>query len=126
MELQKIFDECLEKHASDIHIKEGERILFRSEGKMIPSIMEDTPDRITMFDFLYTMVYGKKEKISGFKHNMEMDFGYIHTDGCSYRGNTYMYMGRIGIALRKIPSSIKNLVELGIPKSLGKILQAKQ
>jgi twitching motility protein PilT len=37
-----------------------------------------------------------------------------------------MYMGRIAIALRKIPDTVKNLVELGIPKSLSKALQAKQ
>lgn len=37
-----------------------------------------------------------------------------------------MYMGKIGIALRRIPDNIKNLVELGIPKSIGKALRAKQ
>lgn len=37
-----------------------------------------------MFDFLYTLVYGKKEVISYFKHNFEIDFGYIQ-DGASYR-----------------------------------------
>ena len=35
-------------------------------------------------------------------------------------------MGKIGLALRRIPENIKNLVELGIPKSISKVLQAKQ
>lgn len=79
-----------------------------------------------MFDFLYTLLYKKKEKISAFKHDMEADFGFIYEDKTSYRGNAYMYMGKIGIALRRIPENIKNLVELGIPKSIGKALRAKQ
>ncbi len=79
-----------------------------------------------MFDFLYTLLYKKKEKISAFKHNMEADFGFIYEEKTSYRGNAYMYMGKIGIALRRIPENIKNLVELGIPKSIGKALRAKQ
>ena len=79
-----------------------------------------------MFDYLYTLLYKKKERISYFKNNMEIDFGYVHTDNTSYRGNAYMYMGKIGLALRRIPENIANLVELGIPKSIAKVLQAKQ
>lgn len=79
-----------------------------------------------MFDFLYTLLYGKKERISSYKRNMEIDFGYVDKSGSSYRGNAYMYMGHMAIALRKIPEQIKNLVELGLPKSLSKVLQAKQ
>lgn len=37
-----------------------------------------------------------------------------------------MYMGKIAIALRRIPEVIKNLVELDIPKSVSRVLQAKQ
>ena len=35
-------------------------------------------------------------------------------------------MGKIGIAIRRIPEEIANLLELGLPKSIGKVLQAKQ
>lgn len=126
MIIQKIFQECEERGASDIHIKEGEPIMFRIEWKLVPSVTGVNPDKILMFDFLYTLLYKKKEKISAFKHNMEADFGFIYEEKTSYRGNAYMYMGKIGIALRRIPENIKNLVELGIPKSIGKALRAKQ
>ena len=44
------------------------------------------PTKLEMFDFLYTLVYGKKERISYFKHNLEIDFGYqSKEDGSSYR-----------------------------------------
>ncbi len=126
MILQSLFDEAVAKGASDIHIKEGEQIVIRVHGDLIPSDTKVLPDKITMFDFLYTLLYGKKERISYYKRNMEIDFGYVHKDGASYRGNAYMYMGRMGIAIRKIPEEIKNLIELGLPKSLSKVLQAKQ
>lgn len=112
MILQSLFDEAMAKGASDIHIKEGEQIVIRVHGDLIPSDTKVVPDKITMFDFLYTLLYGKKERISYYKRNMEIDFGYVHHDGSSYRGNAYMYMGRMGIAIRKIPEEIKNLIEL--------------
>jgi Tfp pilus assembly pilus retraction ATPase PilT len=72
------------------------------------------------------MLYKKKERISYFKHNLEIDFGYTDKTGISYRGNAYMYMGRIAIALRHVPDHIKNLVELDMPKSISRVLKAKQ
>jgi Tfp pilus assembly pilus retraction ATPase PilT len=35
-------------------------------------------------------------------------------------------MGKVGLALRRIPENIQNLVELEVPKSIKNILQAKQ
>lgn len=126
MIIQTLFNECEELGASDIHIKEGEAIMLRIEWTLVPSKSGIRPDKILMFDFLYTLLYKKKEKISLFKNNMEIDFWFIHEEKTSYRGNAYMYTGKIGIALRRIPDNIKNLVELGIPKSIGKVLRAKQ
>ena len=74
MIIQNLFQECEERGASDIHIKEGEPIMFRIEGILVPSVTEIIPDKILMFDFLYTLLYKKKEKISSFKHDMEIDF----------------------------------------------------
>jgi twitching motility protein PilT len=99
---------------------------MRIQGDLLPSDTTLKPDKIAMFDFLYTFLNKKKERISYFKNNMELDFGYVHTDGTSYRGNAYMYMNKIGIALRRISDKMPNLLELGIPKSVGKVLQAKQ
>ncbi len=100
--------------------------MLRIEGNLVPSDIGIQPDKIAMFDFLYNFLYRKKERISVFKNNMELDFGYVHTEGTSYRGNAYMYMNKIGIALRRISDMMPNLLELGIPKSIGKVLQAKQ
>lgn len=126
MLIEDLLNECNQKSASDIHIKEWEHIIFRIEGGLIPSENQTKPDKIGMFDFLYTFLNKKKERISYFKNNMELDFSYVHKDGTSYRGNAYMYMNKIGIALRRISDKMPNLLELGIPKSVGKILQAKQ
>ncbi len=126
MLLDAIFTECVTRNASDIHIKEWETIMLRIEGKLVKSDDGTLPNKIVMFDLLYTLLNRKKERISYFKHNLEIDFGYIHKDGTSYRWNAYMYMGKIAVALRKISDTIQNLIELGMPKSLKKVLQAKQ
>ncbi len=126
MLLDAIFTECVTRDASDIHVKEWEPIMLRVDGKLVKSSESTLPNKIVMFDLLYTLLFRKKERISYFKHNFEVDFWYTHKDGTSYRGNAYMYMGKIAVALRKIPETIQNLVELGMPKSLKKVLQAKQ
>ena len=87
--------------------------MLRVDGDMRTSSIPVHPNKLEMFDFLYTLLYGKKDRISYFKHNLDIDFGYISKeDSSSYRGNAYMYMGKIAIALRRIPENIKNLVEL--------------
>lgn len=124
--IETLLAECVEKGASDIHIKEWEPLILRIEWQLGPSNNPIRPTRIDMFDFLYHFLGKKKERISYFKNNLELDFGYVYTDGTSYRGNAYMYMNKIGIALRRISDKMPNLIELGIPKSVGKILQAQQ
>ncbi len=126
MDIKSLFKECEELGASDIHIWEGIPIMFRVEWELVPSSSGILPGKILMFDFLYTLLYGKKEKISMFKKTMEADFWFIYEDNTSYRGNAYMYMTKIGITLRRIPDTIKNLIELGIPTSIKKALRAKQ
>lgn len=126
MILENIFDECIQKDGSDIHVKEWEPVMIRINGRLTKSDNPTIPNKITMFDLLYTLLYKKKERISAFKHNFELDFGYTHKNGTSYRGNAYMYMGKIAVALRRIPESIEDLIELRMPKSIKKVLQAKQ
>lgn len=79
-----------------------------------------------MVEILNELLYKKRERLAYFEKNLEIDFGYIHHDGSSYRGNAYVYLGKIAIALRRISESVKSLAELGIPKSIKKVLQAKQ
>lgn len=126
MLIEDLLNECSQKGASDIHIKEWDPIIMRIQWSLLPSDTKIIPDKIAMFDFLYTFLNKKKERISYFKNNMELDFWYVHKDGTSYRGNAYMYMNKIGIALRRISDKMPNLLELGIPKSVGRVLQAKQ
>jgi twitching motility protein PilT len=126
MDIQSLFKECAELGASDIHIWEAMPIMFRVEWKLVPSASGVFPGKILMFDFLYNLFYKKKEKISSFKHTMEADFWFICEDQTSYRGNAFMYMWKIGIVLRRIPDTIKNMIELGIPTSISKALLAKQ
>ncbi len=57
--------------------------------------METQPDKNIMIDVLYGLLHKNKEALSIFEHTLEIDFGYIHTDNTSYRGNAYMSMGKI-------------------------------
>lgn len=126
MHIDTLFEEAHRRWASDIHIKEWEQMMLRIEGGLVPSESAIHPNRILMFDFLYDLLYNRqRERISEFKHSLELDFWTVRW-GISYRGNVYMYMGKISIALRKIGNKVKTLMELGVPRSIARVLQAKQ
>ena len=50
------------------------------------------PTQPFMLEVLSELLYKKKERIEFFEKNLEIDFGYIHSDGSSYRGNAYIYL----------------------------------
>lgn len=126
MTLEEILQECANHGASDIHIKEDDLIRFRIHGVLYPAPRFPKPNRIMMFDFIYTLLSGNKERISAFKRNMECDCGYITKNGESFRANIFFFREKIAIAIRYIPNKIQNLAELNMPKSLSKILHAKE
>lgn len=75
MHIDTLFEEAQRRGASDIHIKEGEQIMLRIEGDLVLSESNIHPNRILMFDFLYDLLYNRqRERISEFKHNLELDF----------------------------------------------------
>lgn len=100
--------------------------MLRIEGELLKSDDNIIPTKISMVEILNELLYKKSERLTHFEKNLEIDFGYIHSDGNSYRGNAYVYLGKVAIALRRISESVKGLNELGIPKSIRKVLQAKQ
>ena len=125
MIIDEILEECAKKNASDIHLKEWEDILFRVHGELTKSSTGVRPNKAMMAEIFTILLYSNSERLAYFNKNLELDFWYVHTDKSVYRWNAFVFMGKVGLALRRIPENIQNLVELEVPKSIKHLLQAK-
>ncbi len=126
MILESVFVEWQSIHASDIHLKENQVVIFRKEWELLASTQDIKVTRELLIEVLAHFLWNKETRMKKFDSDKEIDFGYLHTDGVGYRGNAYMFMGRIGIALRRIEDKARPIDELGLPSSIGHILAARQ
>lgn len=127
MTLEEIFIQWVKLRVSDIHLKQWEVVIYRKEWELIPS--PTSTEKISQefaLKLLTHFLAGNNDRLKQFETDHEIDFGYIHTDGVGYRGNAYIFMGKLGIALRRIEDRARSLEELGLPGSVNRILTAKQ
>ena len=113
---------------SDLHIKEGDFAYFRKNGKLDPTKVgsndENPEGRITnrianaILTDIFSLRYGKDEveqrKDDFIAKGYQEDFAVQITPQVRARVNVYKTLGKIGIALRQIPSTMPDLGKIGL------------
>jgi len=112
---------CNEKKASDLHLTEGEPPILRIDGKL-----KRTSLAVLEKPELKRMIYGlltnpQKEM---FERNLELDLSLAVPTLDRFRVNIHMQRGSVEAALRRVPSKIPTLEDLGLP-SIAKDLARK-
>lgn len=110
--------------ASDLHLSEGRKPTIRVSGVLIP--LENYPllSRADLKSILDLLLDDVKKEI--FQNKKEVDFSYNSDTKTRFRGNAFYQLGKISIALRLIPHSIKTLTELKIPSIVETFTRKKQ
>src|SRR5207249_10139382 len=103
-----------ERRASDLHLKVGKYPHLRVDGELQP--LTDQP-RISAEDML-TMAFSmmsarQKQK---FKETTEIDMAYGVAGLGRFRVKVFQQRGNVGLVLRVIPTKIRGLHELYLPK----------
>lgn len=125
---KQLFDELVsvvvKEDASDLHLSEDRKPFLRVKGVLIP--LTNYPD-LTHAD-MKGILEEILDKVKGekFQINKEVDFSYSSSQGARFRGNAFYSLGKIGIALRFIPTNIKTLQELRLPSILETFTRRKQ
>ncbi|HEY4499368.1 MAG TPA: PilT/PilU family type 4a pilus ATPase [Candidatus Paceibacterota bacterium] len=109
---------------SDLHLSEGRYPVIRVSGSLVPLIKKAVLTREVIEGFMEVMLTPENKKL--FEDNREADFSYTFKNGSRFRGNAYQRMGKYSIALRLIPSRIRTLEELKLPKILGDFTHRQQ
>ncbi|CAN5151188.1 type IV pilus twitching motility protein PilT [soil metagenome] len=122
--LQSLVETVSKEGASDLHLAEGRNPIIRVAGFLIPLLKFPSLTKEDMKAFLdiFLSESNKKEFIL----MSETNFGYTYKTKSRFRGNAFIELGRISIALRQIPPVVKTFSELNLPPILETFARRQQ
>lgn len=114
--LEKLFDDLVQRSASDLHWAEGEALCFRING-----FLETTPvpEFLTGVDFsALTMQLIGQGNFESLQRKKEFDGAKTIREGRRIRINVFFKRGKIAWAIRLLPNRFLTIEELGLPVDL--------
>ncbi len=121
MNIDDLLRTACENKSSDLHLKVGNYPYIRVDGEL-RSLGQYT--RISSEDMLNMafsiMTNRQKQK---FKENTELDMAYGVAGLGRFRVNVFQQRGNVGMVLRVIPTKIRTLEELFLPKVIDSLCQ---
>ncbi len=124
MHIDDLLKIAMERKASDLHLKVGNFPHVRVDGELVP--LTDLP-RISAEDMLnmaFSMMSNRQKQ--KFKENAELDMAYGVAGLGRFRVNVFQQRGNVGLVLRVIPTKIKPLDELFLPKIVEQICEEQR
>ncbi len=122
--LDMFCDILLRENASDLHLASGRRPYMRIKTDLLPLEQYDVMTPQDVYGILSVLVSQQKMQ-SLVQGGAEIDFSYDYQGKLRLRGNAYLRMGTISIALRTI-REVKTLESLGLPAILKSVTQKRQ
>lgn len=113
----------VKKEASDLHLVVGSPPMVRIDGQLMPvvSTLLSSEDAESLVFELLTVE--QKEMLLV---NKELDFSFALGDVARFRVNAYYQKGYLSAALRLIPSYIRTIEELNLPKICHNFAKLRQ
>jgi twitching motility protein PilT len=112
---------AVDKRASDLHLKVGNHPYLRVDGLLLA--LNDIP-RITpeeMLSMAFSMMTNRQKQ--KFKETAELDMAYGVAGLGRFRVNVFQQRGNVGMVLRVIPTKIRTIEELELPRILSQICE---
>ncbi len=114
LRIEPYLDQVIKRDASDLHLQVGLPPMLRIDGALKPA--EDSKE-LTEKD-IETLIYAllDEEQKQVLIRDKEIDFSFAYGDLGRFRVNSFHEKGTIATAMRLIPTKIRTLDELGMPK----------
>lgn len=123
MSIQEFLEIVVKKEASDLHLVVGTPVMVRVDGQLMPvSAAALTPEETETLVFELLSPEQKELLLV----NKELDFSFALGDVARFRVNAYYQKGYLSAALRLIPSYIKTIEELNLPRICHKFAKLRQ
>ena len=112
--MEPLLDEVLKRDASDLHLQSGLPAMLRIDGALTkvqnPVVLK--PEDVKAL--VYSVLDNDQKKL--LETDLELDFSFAYGDLARFRVNAFHEKGNLAVALRLIPTKIRTIEELGLPK----------
>lgn len=123
-ELEELFETVINEGGSDLHFSEGRHPTIRVASFLIPLVKKAILRKEDLLGFSQAIL--TPEQRQRLTEKRELDFAYMYGNKGRFRGNAFFQQGKVSIALRLIPHTIKTLQELNLPSSLEIFVRRQQ
>lgn len=123
MSIQEYLEIVVKKEASDLHLVVGAPAMIRVDGQLTPvSQAPLTPEETE--SLIFELLSPEQKEM--LQVNKELDFSFALGDVARFRVNAYFQKGYLSAALRFIPTYIKTIEELNLPRILHNFAKIRQ
>ena len=113
-----------ESKASDLHLKVGNHPYLRVDGLLtaLTDVARITPEE--MLSMAFSMMTNRQKQ--KFKETAELDMAYGVAGLGRFRVNVFQQRGNVGMVLRVIPTKIRTIEELELPRILSTVCEEQR
>src|SRR5512136_1451374 len=119
MHIDDLLRIAMERKASDLHLKVGNYPHIRVDGELVPLTDQPRISAEDMLNMAFSMMSNRQKQ--KFKENAELDMAYGVAGLGRFRVNVFQQRGNVGLVLRVIPTKIRTLEELFLPKVVEQV-----
>ncbi|HEV2233360.1 MAG TPA: type IV pilus twitching motility protein PilT [Terriglobia bacterium] len=124
MNIDELLKVACENKASDLHLKVGNYPYNRVDGELNPLTQFPRISSEDMLNMAFSMMSNRQKQ--KFKEETELDMAYGVAGLGRFRVNVFQQRGNVGMVLRVIPTKIRTLEELYLPKVIDKICEERR
>jgi twitching motility protein PilT len=122
-DLNKYLQFLIMKGGSDLHIKSGDGIRARIQGKLIP-IQSPKLTKESVLELIRDII--PENRFKDFLEKKELDFNYKLDENYRFRGNGFFQIDGPSLVFRVIPVKIPTIEELKLPKVVKKFTEIER
>ncbi|HWY70395.1 MAG TPA: type IV pilus twitching motility protein PilT [Terriglobales bacterium] len=119
MNIDDLLRIAMDRKASDLHLKVGNFPHIRIDGELVSLGEQPRISAEDMLNMAFSMMSNRQKQ--KFKETAELDMAYGVAGLGRFRVNVFQQRGNVGLVLRVIPTKIRVLEELYLPKIIEKI-----
>src|SRR5438552_430495 len=121
MSIDDLLRIAMERKASDLHLKVGNYPYLRVDGELVALTDQPRVSAEDMLNMAFSMMSNRQKQ--KFKEAAELDMAYGVAGLGRFRVNVFQQRGNVGVVLRVIPTKIRALDELYLPKIIEQICE---
>ena len=124
MSINELLEIVIKKNASDLHLIVGEKPTLRIDGDLTPIGGTERLTAEEVQSLVFELVTEEQKEL--LLVNKEIDFSFALADVARFRVNAYHQKGYLAASLRLIPTKIRTIEELNLPKVCHRFTQLEQ